>query len=98
MFKKSIYYYLFTTEEEEKEESGFDTLSVDDLFKVNMPDWLPGDSKLHYYEVMSPSLPPSLLLFNSQLLFSFFLLTLVLSFSDERIRGGTSQRMASSLR
>ncbi|CAN6999219.1 unnamed protein product, partial [Brassica oleracea var. botrytis] len=49
--KKSIYYYLFTTEEEEKEESGFDTLSVDELFKGNMPDWLPGDSKLHYYEM-----------------------------------------------
>ncbi|KAL0683566.1 hypothetical protein Bca4012_050414 [Brassica carinata] len=38
-------------EEEEKEESGFDTLSVDELFKGNMPDWLPGDSKLHYYEM-----------------------------------------------
>ncbi|CAH8334437.1 unnamed protein product [Eruca vesicaria subsp. sativa] len=38
-------------EEEEKEESGFDTLSVDELFKGNMPDWLPGDNKLHYYEM-----------------------------------------------
>ncbi|XP_022559176.1 UPF0725 protein At2g20620 [Brassica napus] len=38
-------------EEEEKEESGFDTLSVDELFKGNMPDWLPGDSKLLYYEM-----------------------------------------------
>uniref|UniRef100_A0A0D3AR06 Uncharacterized protein n=1 Tax=Brassica oleracea var. oleracea TaxID=109376 RepID=A0A0D3AR06_BRAOL len=38
-------------EEEKKEESGFDTLSVDELFKGNMPDWLPGDSKLHYYEM-----------------------------------------------
>ncbi|CAN6999205.1 unnamed protein product [Brassica oleracea var. botrytis] len=38
-------------EEEEKEESGFDTLSLDELFKGNMPDWLPGDSKLHYYEM-----------------------------------------------
>ncbi|KAJ4909221.1 UPF0725 protein [Raphanus sativus] len=40
-----------TPEEEEKEESGFDTLSVDELFKGNMPDWLPGDSKLQYYEM-----------------------------------------------
>ncbi|WZY77011.1 hypothetical protein YC2023_023395 [Brassica napus] len=38
-------------EEEEKEESGFDTLSVDELFKGNMTDWLPGDSKLLYYEM-----------------------------------------------
>lgn len=33
-------------EDKEKEDSGFDTLSVDELFKGNMPDWLPGDSKL----------------------------------------------------
>lgn len=51
---------------------GFDTLSVDELFKGNMPDWLPDDYAtstllLQYYEVMSPSL------FNS----SFFLLTLI---------------------
>nr|VDC88970.1 unnamed protein product [Brassica rapa] len=38
-------------EEEEKEESGFDTLFVDELFKGNMTDWLPGDSKLLYYEM-----------------------------------------------
>ncbi|CAG7893674.1 unnamed protein product [Brassica rapa] len=38
-------------EEEEKEESGSDTLFVDELFKGNMTDWLPGDSKLLYYEV-----------------------------------------------
>ncbi|CAF2140343.1 unnamed protein product [Brassica napus] len=38
-------------EKEEKEESGFDILSLDELFKGNMPDWLPGDSKLHYYEM-----------------------------------------------
>ncbi|KAF8082378.1 hypothetical protein N665_0830s0025 [Sinapis alba] len=42
---------LVTTEEEEKKESGFDILSVDELFKGNMPDWLPGDSKLQYYEM-----------------------------------------------
>ncbi|KAF8082377.1 hypothetical protein N665_0830s0024 [Sinapis alba] len=30
---------------------GFDTLSVDELFKGNMPDWLPVDSKLQYYEM-----------------------------------------------
>ncbi|KAG2313422.1 hypothetical protein Bca52824_024979 [Brassica carinata] len=38
-------------EEKEKEESGFDTLSVDELFRGNMPDWLPDDSKLQYYEM-----------------------------------------------
>ncbi|KAJ0231622.1 hypothetical protein HA466_0297470 [Hirschfeldia incana] len=40
-----------TPEEEEKEESGFDIHSVDELFKGHMPDWLPGDSKLQYYEM-----------------------------------------------
>ncbi|KAJ4909226.1 UPF0725 protein [Raphanus sativus] len=35
----------------EEEESGFDILSVDELFKGNMPDWLSGDSKLQYYEM-----------------------------------------------
>ncbi|KAH0865343.1 hypothetical protein HID58_082554 [Brassica napus] len=54
---------------------GFDTLSVDELFNGNMPDWLPDDYAtstlllLQYYEVMSPSL-----LFNS----FFLLLTLVI--------------------
>ncbi|CDY20417.1 BnaC02g23990D [Brassica napus] len=41
--------------EDEKQECGFDTLSMDELFKVNMPDWLPDDyatSKLQYYEYM----------------------------------------------
>ncbi|KAG2313421.1 hypothetical protein Bca52824_024978 [Brassica carinata] len=38
-------------EEEEKKESGFDTLSVDELFKGHMPDWLPDDSKLQCYEM-----------------------------------------------
>ncbi|KAF2560998.1 hypothetical protein F2Q70_00016225, partial [Brassica cretica] len=40
--------------EDEKQECGFDTLSVDELFKGNMPDWLPDDyatSKLQYYEM-----------------------------------------------
>ena len=46
---------------------GFDTLSVDELFKGNMPNWLPDDYAtstllLQYYEVMSPSLPPSSLI------------------------------------
>ncbi|KAL0731888.1 hypothetical protein Bca4012_027982 [Brassica carinata] len=40
-----------TPEEEEKKESGFDTLSVDELFKGHMPDWLPDDSKLQCYEM-----------------------------------------------
>ncbi|CAN6999185.1 unnamed protein product [Brassica oleracea var. botrytis] len=44
-----------STTEDEKQECGFDTLSVDELFKGNMPDWLPDDyatSKLQYYEYM----------------------------------------------
>ncbi|WZY77022.1 hypothetical protein YC2023_023406 [Brassica napus] len=43
-----------STTEDEKQECGFDTLSVDELFKGNMPDWLPYDyvtSKLQYYEM-----------------------------------------------
>ena len=46
-----------STTEDEKQECGFDTLSVDELFKGNMPDWLPDDyatSKLQYYEVSPP--------------------------------------------
>ncbi|CAN6852844.1 unnamed protein product [Brassica oleracea] len=41
--------------EDEKQECGFDTLSVDELFKGNMPDWLSDDyatSKMQYYEYM----------------------------------------------
>ena len=93
----SIFYTLLvmSTSGEDGFQCGFDTLSVDELFKGNMPDWLPDDYAtstlllLQYYEVMSPSL-----LFNS----FFLLLILIIYFSDERIRGGTSQRMASYLR
>ena len=76
IFKKkkttfSLLYYLLvlvmSTTGEDVFQCGFDTLSVDELFKGNMPYWLPDDYAtrtllMQYYEVMSPSLPPSSLI------------------------------------
>ena len=68
MFLSILYTLLvMSTTWEDGFQCGFDTLFVDELLKGNMPDWLHDDYAtstllMQYYEVMSPSLPPSSLI------------------------------------